>query len=169
MFSKNKSGSTVNRTQVPQKKPSVPSIISADLTVTGDLVSDGELQIDGAINGDIKTDMLLIGESAHIKGEVHAKHVRVHGRVDGQISAQSVILAKTAHVCGDVVHEDLSIEKGAFLEGHCMRMSDTKAATETSAIASVGLDKVTSQQNSMGTDKDKPGSSLGSVGKTAIA
>ncbi|NQV44245.1 MAG: polymer-forming cytoskeletal protein [Rhodospirillales bacterium] len=169
MFSKNKNGSTTSRTQVPQQKPSVPSIISADLTVTGDLVSDGELQIDGAINGDIKTDTLLIGESAHIKGEVHAKHVRVHGRVDGQISAQSVILAKTAHVCGDVIHEDLSIEKGAFLEGHCMRMSDTKSAVETSTIAKVGLDKDMSQQNPVDTDKDKPGSSLGSVVKTATA
>jgi len=37
-----------------------------------------------------------------------------------------VTLASTAHVTGDVVHEDLSIDKGAFLEGHCQRISDKR-------------------------------------------
>ncbi len=141
--SKDKSGSSGSGTQVPQK-PSVPSIISADLTINGDLISEGEVQVDGTVNGDIKTTTLLIGETAHIRGEVHAKRVRVHGHVDGQITAQSVTLAKTAHVSGDVIHEDLSIEKGAFLEGHCMRLSDTKADAGTTTVPKVELGKETS-------------------------
>jgi len=48
--------------------------------------------------------------------------VRVHGTVNGQIKARSVQLAKTAHVVGDILHEDLAIETGAFLEGHCKRL-----------------------------------------------
>lgn len=39
-----------------------------------------------------------------------------------QIKARSVQLAKTAHVVGDILHEDLAIETGAFLEGHCKRL-----------------------------------------------
>jgi len=140
MFSKNKQGSGASSAQALQK-PSVPSIVSADLTVTGDLVSDGEVQIDGAVNGDIKTTTLLIGESAHIRGEIHAKRIRVHGRVDGQITAHSVTLAKTAHVSGDIIHEDLSIEKGAFLEGHCKRMSDAKAEEKAPSVPKVEFGK----------------------------
>lgn len=158
MFSKNKNGSSGNATQIPQK-PSIPSIISADLTITGNLASEGEIQIDGTVNGDIKTSTLLIGETAHIRGEVHAKRVRVHGHVDGQITASSVTLAKTAHVSGDVVHEDLSIEKGAFLEGHCMRMSESKA-DKGATIPKVELGKDSTQppvpQKPVTQGKDKP-------------
>ena len=125
MFSKNKS-EPVNQPNGTGVRPAVPSIISADLVVRGDLISDGEIQIDGTIHGDINTATLLVGETAEVNGEIKAKRVRVHGRVNGQVMAESVTLAKTAHVSGDVVHEDLSIEKGAFLEGHCKRISEQK-------------------------------------------
>ncbi len=36
----------------------VPSIISSDLEIVGDLKSDGEIQIDGTVKGDIKGHML---------------------------------------------------------------------------------------------------------------
>jgi len=66
---------------------------------------------------------LIVGETAHVKGETVAETVRVLGHVDGQITAKVVKLAVTAHVVGDILHEDLSIETGAFLEGHCKRMA----------------------------------------------
>lgn len=124
MFSKNKSKSPNSRDAQKPSRPAVPSIISADLTITGNLVSEGEIQIDGAVVGDIKTDTLLIGEDAKVTGEIVARRVRVHGHVDGQITSKSVTLANTAHVSGDVIHEDLSIDKGAFLEGHCKRIEE---------------------------------------------
>lgn len=177
MFSKNKQGSGASGAQAPQK-PSVPSIVSADLTITGDLVSDGEVQIDGAVNGDIKTTTLLIGESAHIRGEIHAKRIRVHGRVDGQISAHSVTLAKTAHVSGDIIHEDLSIEKGAFLEGHCKRMSEAKTEESATSVPKVELGKdgtrppVPQKPVAQGKDKHvigKPETPSNGSGKSATA
>jgi cytoskeletal protein CcmA (bactofilin family) len=102
----------------------VPSIVSADLTVTGDLVSSGEIQIDGRIEGDIKCASLIIGISGAVTGEVSAQTVRMHGSVSGQVIAKSVFLASTARMIGDVTHESLAIEPGAFLEGHCRRMAD---------------------------------------------
>ncbi|MBT6826607.1 MAG: polymer-forming cytoskeletal protein, partial [Rhodospirillales bacterium] len=114
MFSKSKSEET-KATDGKPVKPAVPSIISDDLTITGNLLSKGEIQIDGRIEGDIDTETLLVGEFAHINGDIRAERVRVYGHVNGQITAQSVTLASTAHVTGDVVHEDLSIDKGAFL------------------------------------------------------
>ncbi len=137
MFSK-KSKGKVNQTPAPVQptKPAAPSLISGDLKIVGDLNSDGEIQVDGTIEGDIRTKSLLVGETADIKGEIVADTVRVHGRINGQIKARAVLLSKTAHVVGDIMHEDLAIETGAFLEGHCKRMvlpvekakSDLKAA-----------------------------------------
>lgn len=114
----------------PPQKQLAPSIISADLRIVGDLNSDGEIQVDGAVDGDIRTKVLLIGESATVKGEIIAQTARVYGTINGQIKARSVTLAKSAHVTGDILHENLSIEEGAFLEGHCKRMTEQKEAPE---------------------------------------
>ncbi len=123
MFSKKSKGTAPQSKQIdPIKKPSTPSLISSDLKIVGDLTSEGEIQVDGTIVGDIRTKVLLVGESADIKGEVVADSVRVHGRVNGQIKARSVLLSKTAHMVGDIMHEDLAIETGAFLDGHCKRI-----------------------------------------------
>lgn len=126
MFSRTKKQNAAvgGAAKAPAAKATPPSIISADLHVVGDLRSDGEIQIDGKLDGDIHTRSLLIGETAIVKGHIVADHVRVHGSVEGQIKARSVSLAKKAHVIGDILHEDLSIETGAFLEGHCKRMEN---------------------------------------------
>ncbi len=119
MFSKNN-----KRTSTPAPQPKAPpSIISSDLKIVGDLHSDGEIQIDGTVNGDIRTAALVIGETAKVTGEIVADAVRVLGTVNGQIKAKVVKLAASAHVVGNIMHEDLSIETGAFLEGHCKHMA----------------------------------------------
>ncbi len=131
MFSKNSKGTGNAQDSQPVVKSSPPSIISADLKIIGDLHSEGEIQIDGAIEGDIRTNSLLVGETAHIKGEIVADTIYVHGSVSGQIKSREVNLAKTAHVVGDILHENLAIETGAFLEGHCKRMAEKNAAEES--------------------------------------
>ncbi|MBL4615337.1 MAG: polymer-forming cytoskeletal protein [Magnetovibrio sp.] len=120
MFSKNKKDKQAQNNQ-PR---AVPSIISADLKIVGDLSSAGEIQVDGEVTGDIRSKVLLVGETASIKGEIRAETVRVHGHINGQIRATYVNLAKSAHVVGDILHENLSIQEGAFLEGHLTHMSE---------------------------------------------
>jgi cytoskeletal protein CcmA (bactofilin family) len=130
MFSKNNKGKPAATPEPPKAptKPAPPSLISRDLKIVGDLKSDGEIQIDGSVEGDIRSKTLMIGESSHIKGEITADSVIVHGTVNGQIKARSVKLARSAHMVGDILHEDLAIETGAFLEGHCRRMEEEKPA-----------------------------------------
>ena len=132
MFSKSSKGSSKQvKAAAPQATPPAPSIISTDLRIIGDLNSEGEIQVDGAIDGDIRTKVLLVGETAQIKGEIIAESVRVHGTINGQIKATSVSLASSAHVVGDILHENLSIDKGAYLEGHCRRFSDQAGAEDS--------------------------------------
>ena len=90
------------------------------------MAKDDLIQIDGTVNGDIRTKTLLVGETASIKGEIVAETVKVHGEIVGQIKATNVTLAKTAHMVGDILHENLAIEEGAYLEGHCKRMEIKK-------------------------------------------
>lgn len=112
----------------------VPSIVSADLVITGDLASKGEIQVDGRIEGDVKCSALIIGKSGCVVGEVEAETVRLHGEVKGQVRAKTVYLASTARMIGDISHESLAIEPGALMEGHCRRMG-AGAVPVTPAVA----------------------------------
>ena len=129
MFTK---GTKEDEKNLVPKVSSPPSLLSTGLTVTGNLHSDGEIQIDGRVEGSIHSDVLIVSETAQVNGEITAESVRVHGHVTGQIRATSVSLAKTAHVLGDILHGNLAIEQGAFLEGHCRRVeSDKKSGEDT--------------------------------------
>jgi cytoskeletal protein CcmA (bactofilin family) len=126
MFSRSSKGSTISKVTPVEAKPATPSIISADVRIVGDVQSQGEVQVDGTIDGDIRTQTLLVGEGAQITGEIVADTVIIRGSVTGQVKARSVELAKTARLIGDILHEDLAIETGAFLEGHCKRVIQKK-------------------------------------------
>ena len=102
---------------------SAPSIISADMVINGTLNSTGDIQIDGRIEGDVRSVGLVIGEKAEIHGEVYAEDLTVRGKVVGRILARKVLLAATSHVEGDILHEAFAVESGAFFEGNC-RHSD---------------------------------------------
>lgn len=120
----------------------VPSIISADLKITGDLISDGDIQLNGTLVGDIKTGSLTIGESAHVEGKVSAKEIRISGEVTGEVMAEDVTLTKSARITGDIIHESLSIESGADVEGHLRRQNAPKL--KAVPMASVGGSKTDS-------------------------
>jgi cytoskeletal protein CcmA (bactofilin family) len=129
MFSSKSKDSAPEAVAAPVAAPkrtgraAAPSIISADMVINGTLVSSGDIQIDGRVEGDVRSGVLVIGDKAEIHGEILADDVTVRGRVIGRIRARKVQLASTAHVEGDILHEALAVETGAFFEGNC-RHSD---------------------------------------------
>jgi cytoskeletal protein CcmA (bactofilin family) len=121
MFSKSKTAKTGSADEIKiQSKPEVPSVISADMKVIGAVQSQGDLQVEGTIEGDVTSRNVSISGSALVRGSVTADTVRVSGTVKGGLNAKSVTLTATAKVEGDIVHESLSIETGA---GACQRPS----------------------------------------------
>jgi len=112
---------------IPQKRGSgrtAPSIISNDLVVNGDLTAAGDIQIDGTVEGDVRSQSLTVGEKASITGQVVAEDVVLRGRVIGSVRGRRVQLASTCHVQGDIIHETLAVETGAFFEGNCRHSDD---------------------------------------------
>ena len=102
----------------------VPSIIGTDLTVTGNVISKGEVQVDGVIQGDINCTSLIVGEKAQITGGIVAEDVVVRGRVNGSIRGVRVTLQSTSQVDGDIFHKSIAIEQGAYFEGKSRRSED---------------------------------------------
>ncbi len=111
----------------------VPSIISADLKIVGNMQSNGDIQIDGQVEGDVVSRTLTVGEGALVKGSVRGETVRICGQVQGEVNAASVIIAKTARESSDVVHPSLAIEAGAYLEGNIRRMEPNRPTGMTAS------------------------------------
>ena len=109
------------RTAQPSDAP--PSIISVDMKVTGTLVTDGDVQIDGVIDGDVRSQTLSVGRTAQINGEIVAEVVRIWGRVNGRVRGKDVALMETAEINGDILHETLEVARGAVVEGVVKRQT----------------------------------------------
>ena len=104
----------------------MPSIISQNFRVVGNITSEGDVQLDGTVDGNLKAKSLVIGPSGSIRGEVKADKVQVQGTVTGPLRARTVEIAKTAKVTGDVFYEQLTVETGAVIDGACKRWDAEK-------------------------------------------
>ncbi len=106
----------------PERPSPQLSVIPADLTVTGDLVSTGEIHVEGVIQGNINCRTLTLAGEPVIKGSVEAKTVHVCGTFEGEIRAKKVVLAEAARMIGEIYYETLEIEPGASFEGKVSRL-----------------------------------------------
>ena len=100
------------------------SVLSADLTVVGNLKTAGDIQVEGTVEGDIRAHLLTVGETATIRGEIMADDIVVNGRVIGRVRGLKVRLTSTARVEGDIIHKTIAIESGAHFEGSVQRQED---------------------------------------------
>jgi cytoskeletal protein CcmA (bactofilin family) len=100
------------------------SVIDAWLVINGNLESDGAIEVDGQIQGDVRCAHLTVGRHAQVTGNITADEVVVRGKVTGVIRANRVILLDTAQVDSEILHKTLSIEEGASFEGASHRRED---------------------------------------------
>jgi hypothetical protein len=110
-------------------------LISSDITIEGNLIGDGELQIDGTVKGDVKVAKLTIGDTGHVEGTISAEVVEVRGRIIGALSAKQVRLYGTGYVDGDITHEQLAMETGAFFQGRSLKFSRVAPPPAQAALA----------------------------------
>lgn len=106
------------------------SIVGPDLVIVGDLVSNGQVQVDGEVQGDIHGSQIVIGEGARITGGVVSEEVVVRGTVLGSIRCRKVMLQAESKVEGDIYHKSLAIEQGAHFEGRSRRLDDPLAGVQ---------------------------------------
>src|SRR3954471_17670261 len=91
MFSKSKDTEVAPAAPAPAVQPKrprnggAPSIISSELVVRGTLISAGDVQIEGKVDGDIRAASLVVGDKAVIVGDLYAEESVIRGRVEGSI------------------------------------------------------------------------------------
>ena len=93
--------------------------------ITGDIVSDSNLLIEGEIIGNIScSGKVMIGTSGKIRGNLVCVNAEVDGAMDGELTIENLlVLHSTARIKGDIQTLKLTTEEGAYFEGACVMKS----------------------------------------------
>lgn len=101
----------------------IDSLIGATTRMEGNVVFQGGLRIDGYVRGDViagegSAGLLVIGENGRVDGNIVAVHLIVNGTVQGSITVSGIVeLQPKARVSGEVRYRDVTIHRGAVVEG----------------------------------------------------
>jgi len=97
----------------------VTSVLGAETVWHGRLTGSGGVRIEGAFEGEIALDgLLVIGDRGRVTCEnVRALTVIVAGNLKGNIVAHKVEIRSTGRVWGDVTTTAFATEEGSFLRG----------------------------------------------------
>jgi len=94
--------------------------IGGSILVKGDVVSTGDLVIDGQVQGTIElgNHSLTIGDKASVTADLKANAITISGQVTGNvIGAARVELKSTGKVEGNITAPKFVMEDGAALSG----------------------------------------------------
>lgn len=107
------------------------TIVGTSVKLKGNLQSNGDITVDGSVNGEIKTKGTVnIGPNANVIANVKAKKVTVAGTVQGNIEAvERLTITETGRVYGDIIANLLSISAGAIFTGKSAMVEKVKEPT----------------------------------------
>ncbi len=97
----------------------VDVLIGEKTCLTGDLVSESAVKIDGTVHGNIKTTReVILSESACVEGDISALALIVAGRLNGNVTTREQLLIKSTGVLeGNVETGSLVIEEDGIFNG----------------------------------------------------
>jgi cytoskeletal protein CcmA (bactofilin family) len=112
----------------PQRRrgePTAVSIIGKDMTITGDLETEGVIKVEGAVRGTIRAaTQVLISPGATIDGDLHTREAVIGGQVRGTIHAgERVEVQSTAVIAGDIHTTRILVVEGGQVNGE-IKMGD---------------------------------------------
>lgn len=107
------------------------NLISQGTEIKGDVISTGDIRIDGVLNGTLNTKgKVVVGSSGKINGEVTCKSSEISGRLEGKIAVSQILnLKSSSTIFGDIQTLKLSIEPGAVFTGTCKMTNLNEAPT----------------------------------------
>ena len=119
----------------PAASPEILSTFGNGMTITGNVVCPGALQIFGRVNGEIQASHLVICEGAKVEGKITAQETVIQGTFNGTIHGNSVKLQGKAQVDGEIFNKSLTIEPNVQFEGVSRRLDRTVEAPVRENVA----------------------------------
>jgi len=117
------------RSARPNGEESIDSVVSAGMVIRGDIAFTGVLRVDGYIEGRLEAQsdqaLLVVGESATLRGDVSAVDAVICGLVEGNVVVQRFLeLRPGARVIGDVTYCQIEMHVGASVDGRMVHAED---------------------------------------------
>lgn len=97
------------------------TIIAAGTTLKGDISSNGDIRIDGSLQGNIQCQAkVVIGSNGSVDGDISGQQADIMGKVTGTIKVKELLQLKGgSHVSGNLYAGKLQIEPSANFNGQC--------------------------------------------------
>jgi len=122
----------ITNTTHPPVHQRIETVIGDGTKVSGEITVDGDLRVNGEVDGQITTShALIVGKAGVVKADIEAGTAEIAGRVVGRVHAQErVVLLGGSRLEGDVQASSFKIEDGAFFQGNCVMGGGRHSADE---------------------------------------
>ncbi|GMU25222.1 polymer-forming cytoskeletal protein [Patescibacteria group bacterium] len=118
------------------------TVIAHGVKVEGDFKSQGDVVIEGEVQGSVTTaGTLTVGTEAFIKADIQADDIIVSGTVEGNLTVEKqAVLHSSAKVKGDLTAERITVESGAVVDGRVqVGLPSKKAVKEESKAKAAAI------------------------------
>ena len=131
---------TMNEREIPRTGDagSTSAFLGKGCSVSGKLVFEGPVRIEGHVEGEIMAqDALVIGESAVVDAQISGTSIVIHGKVTGDVTARKRLeIQAPGKVFGNINVPCLVIHEGVVFEGQCtMGAGETQRADQGRKVA----------------------------------
>ena len=94
------------------------TIVGKDSEFRGEVSVTGTIRIDGTLEGDVRADWVVVGETGRIRGNIRSRGTVTGGRIEGNVDASEIAELKPgSNVCGEIRTGRLVISEGAVFDG----------------------------------------------------
>ncbi len=112
-----------------KKAARLDTLVGHNTRITGDILFNGGLRIDGHVEGNIVAPddsdaVFTLSEQGQIEGEVRAPNLLINGAISGNVySSQYIELAPKARINGNVYYHLLEMAIGAEVNGQLIHIN----------------------------------------------
>jgi cytoskeletal protein CcmA (bactofilin family) len=101
-----------------KQQRAMETIIGEGTCFTGELSSKGTIRIDGALEGRIRADWIIVGDSGAIAGNAVCRGVIVGGKIEGIVHAVELVdIRAKGSIPGEIHTARLAVSEGGAFEG----------------------------------------------------
>jgi cytoskeletal protein CcmA (bactofilin family) len=115
-----------NKENKLEKFKDAETVIGGSVKMKGNFQGQGNIIVEGALEGSLKTEAnLFVGDKSKVVANIESKDAIINGEVRGNVKARNYLaIGGTAKIFGDVQYGEISIEKGASINGQLLMISD---------------------------------------------
>ncbi|NDW17417.1 polymer-forming cytoskeletal protein [Dysgonomonas sp. 216] len=99
----------------------IHNVLSSGTVLTGNLVTDDDIRIDGVIEGNIiSKGKIIVGANGSVTGDIECYNLDLLGKVTGNVQCNEIVILRSASMLmGDILTRVIEIEPGAQFTGSC--------------------------------------------------